>query len=62
MEPAAFAAVMDADVTQSWLLARAAAVQMKAQGSGLRVSSARGFWSIRRAIRPIAHRRRRSRG
>ena len=43
MEPAAFAAVMDADVTQSWLLARAAAVQMKAQGSGLRVSSARGL-------------------
>ena len=43
MEPAAFAAVMAADVTQSWLLARAAAVQMKALGSGVRVSSARGL-------------------
>ena len=44
MAPANFAAVMDANVTQSWLLARAATVQMKAQGSGkiVLVSSARG--------------------
>ena len=43
MEPVAFAAVIDANVTQSWLLARAATVQMKAQGSGkiVLVSSAR---------------------
>lgn len=41
-----FSAVMDANVTQSWLLARAATVQMKKQGSGgkiVLVSSARGL-------------------
>jgi NAD(P)-dependent dehydrogenase (short-subunit alcohol dehydrogenase family) len=46
MEPAAFAAVMDANVTQSWLMARAATKQMKARGEGgkiVLVSSARGL-------------------
>lgn len=45
MEPDTFTAVMDANVTQSWLLARAAARQMKEQGSGkiVLVSSARGL-------------------
>ncbi|WP_417586887.1 SDR family NAD(P)-dependent oxidoreductase [Pararhodobacter oceanensis] len=45
MAPETFAQVMDANVTQSWLLARAATVQMKAQGSGkiVLVSSARGL-------------------
>ncbi len=46
MEPATFTAVMDANVTQSWLLARAVAGQMKAQGEGgkiVLVSSARGL-------------------
>lgn len=46
MAPETFAAVMDANVTQSWLLARAATVQMKAQGDGgkiVLVSSARGL-------------------
>jgi NAD(P)-dependent dehydrogenase (short-subunit alcohol dehydrogenase family) len=45
MAPEVFAAVMDANVTQSWLLARAATVQMKRQGSGkiVFVSSARGL-------------------
>lgn len=51
MAPADFLSVMDANVTQSWLLARAATVQMKAQGphpdgSGgkiVLVSSARGL-------------------
>ncbi|WP_417597044.1 SDR family NAD(P)-dependent oxidoreductase [Pararhodobacter oceanensis] len=45
MAPESFAQVMDANVTQSWLLARAATVQMKAQGSGkiVLVSSARGL-------------------
>lgn len=45
MEPETFASVMDANVTQSWLLARAAADRMKAQGSGkiVLVSSARGL-------------------
>lgn len=41
-----FAAVMDANVTQTWMLARAATVQMKAQGEGgkiVLVSSARGL-------------------
>ncbi|MBV0912282.1 SDR family NAD(P)-dependent oxidoreductase [Anianabacter salinae] len=41
-----FTSVMDANVTQSWMLARAATVQMKAQGSGgkiVLVSSARGL-------------------
>jgi len=41
-----FTGVMDANVTQSWLLARAATVQMKAQGDGgkiVLVSSARGL-------------------
>ncbi len=41
-----FTAVMDANVTQSWMLARAATVQMKAQGTGgkiVLVSSARGL-------------------
>ena len=45
MAPADFAAVIDANVTQSWLLARAATMQMKLQGSGkiVLVSSARGL-------------------
>ena len=46
MVPETFTAVMDANVTQSWLLARAAAGQMKAQGNGgkiVLVSSARGL-------------------
>jgi len=41
-----FDGVMDANVTQSWLIARAATVQMKAQGDGGKivfVSSARGL-------------------
>lgn len=46
MSPETFTSVMDANVTQSWLLARAAAGQMKAQGHGgkiVLVSSARGL-------------------
>lgn len=46
MEPATFDGVMDANVTQSWLIARAATAQMKAQGDGGKivfVSSARGL-------------------
>jgi len=46
MEPETFKDVMDANVTQTWLLARAASTQMKAQGSGgkiVLVSSARGL-------------------
>lgn len=45
MEPETFQAVMDANVTQSWLLARAAAKVMKEQQSGkiVLVSSARGL-------------------
>ena len=34
MEPEAFAEVMDVNVTQSWLIVRAATRQMKAQGEG----------------------------
>jgi NAD(P)-dependent dehydrogenase (short-subunit alcohol dehydrogenase family) len=45
MAPETFESVMNANVTQSWLLARAAAGQMKKQGSGkiVLVSSARGL-------------------
>ena len=46
MTPEMFAGVMDANVTQTWLLARAATVQMKLQGDGRKivlVSSARGL-------------------
>lgn len=46
MAPETFLSVMDANVTQSWLLARAATRQMKAQGGGgkiVLVSSARGL-------------------
>lgn len=46
MKVETFNAVMDANVTQTWLLARAAAGQMKAQGHGgkiVLVSSARGL-------------------
>lgn len=45
MTPETFDAVMQANVNQSWLLARAAAAQMKTQGSGkiVLVSSARGL-------------------
>ncbi len=46
MAPETFEAVMDANVTQSWLMARAAAGQMKSQGEGgkiVLVSSARGL-------------------
>ena len=34
MEPAAFDAVMDANVAQTWLVTRAAVRQMKSQGGG----------------------------
>ena len=46
MEPKAFNDVMDANVTQTWLIARSAAAQMKLQGIGgkiVLVSSARGL-------------------
>ncbi|MEL6610175.1 MAG: SDR family oxidoreductase [Pseudomonadota bacterium] len=46
MEPGTFDGVMDANVTQSWLIARAATAQMTAQGTGGKivfVSSARGL-------------------
>jgi NAD(P)-dependent dehydrogenase (short-subunit alcohol dehydrogenase family) len=45
MTPETFNSVMDANVNQSWLLARAAAAQMKTQKSGkiVLVSSARGL-------------------
>ena len=46
MQPETFDGVMHANVTQSWLIARAATVQMKAQGEGGKivfVSSARGL-------------------
>jgi NAD(P)-dependent dehydrogenase (short-subunit alcohol dehydrogenase family) len=46
MPPETFGAVMDANVTQSWLMARAATARMKAQGTGgkiVLVSSARGL-------------------
>lgn len=46
MTPARFLDVMDANVTQSWLMARAAARQMLAQGDGGKIvlmSSARGL-------------------
>ena len=46
MTPEMFAGVMDANVTQTWLLARVATVQMKLQGDGgkiVLVSSARGL-------------------
>ena len=46
LTPEHFANVMDANVTQSWLLARAAVIQMKRQGTGgkvVLVSSARGL-------------------
>lgn len=41
-----FSAVMDANVTQSWMMAKAATIQMKGQGTGgkiVLVSSARGL-------------------
>ncbi len=46
MAPESFTSVMDANVTQSWLLARAATKQMKTQDAGgkiVLVSSARGL-------------------
>ena len=46
MAPETFTDVMDANVTQSWLMARAATAQMKAQGTGGKIvlmSSARGL-------------------
>ena len=46
MDPSTFAAVMDANVTQSWLMARAAAGRMLSQGEGGKIvlmSSARGL-------------------
>jgi NAD(P)-dependent dehydrogenase (short-subunit alcohol dehydrogenase family) len=46
MQPETFTDVMDANVTQTWLLARAATKVMKAQGAGgkiVLVSSARGL-------------------
>jgi NAD(P)-dependent dehydrogenase (short-subunit alcohol dehydrogenase family) len=46
MAPETFLSVMDANVTQSWLIARSATRQMKAQGEGgkiVLVSSARGL-------------------
>jgi len=45
MAPARFSDVMDANVTQSWLMARAATRQMQVQGGGkiVLMSSARGL-------------------
>lgn len=46
MDPNTFTDVMDANVTQSWLIARSVTKQMKAQGNGGKivfVSSARGL-------------------
>ena len=46
MDPSTFDAVMDANVTQSWLMARAAAGRMLSQGDGGKIvlmSSARGL-------------------
>lgn len=46
MDPADFTSVLDANVTQSWLMARATTTQLKAQGTGgkiVLVSSARGL-------------------
>ena len=46
MDPDTFTDVMDANVTQSWLMARAATTQMQAQGDGGKIvlmSSARGL-------------------
>ena len=46
MAPDTFESVMDANVTQSWLMARATSTQMQAQGSGGKIvlmSSARGL-------------------
>lgn len=46
MEPDTFTSVMDANVTQSWMMARAATRQMMAQGEGGKIvlmSSARGL-------------------
>jgi len=46
MAPSTFDGVMDANVTQSWMIARAVTAQMKAQGNGGKivfVSSARGL-------------------
>lgn len=46
MEPETFTSIIDANVTQSWLMARAAAGQMKTQGDGGKIvlmSSARGL-------------------
>ena len=46
MEPSTFTDVMDANVTQSWLMARAATRQMTTQGDGGKIvlmSSARGL-------------------
>ena len=46
MAPETFEGVMDANVTQSWLMARAASRQMQAQGAGGKIvlmSSARGL-------------------
>ena len=46
MEPETFEGVMDANVTQSWLMARAASTQMQVQGQGGKIvlmSSARGL-------------------
>ncbi|MEM1076251.1 MAG: SDR family oxidoreductase [Pseudomonadota bacterium] len=46
MEPETFTTVMDANVTQSWMMARAATQQMKLQGEGGKIvlmSSARGL-------------------
>ena len=65
MAPDTFLEIMDANVTQSWLLARAASAQMRAQGGGgkiILVSSARGFSATLRATPPTARQRRRSTG
>lgn len=46
MEPETFLAIQDANVNQSWLMARAVTKQMKAQGNGGKIvlmSSARGL-------------------
>lgn len=67
MTPEMFAGMMDANVMQTWLLARAATVQMKAQGAHTDRVLAKlcwcrprgGFWAIPPDIPPIVRRKRR---
>ena len=62
-KPEDFLDVMDANVTQSWLMSRATGKRMLAQGRGGKIilmSSARGLLGHPAAIPPIARRSRRS--